>query len=129
VSCSEPSSQPAGGLSWEARHDPAPAELDDHLLQVCVLLLLREIPAAGGDVRERLRPLGFDLGARAVERALVDVAVRGLVAADGADARAVYVLTEPGERALRAATADLRRTQDLLGGFLARCSERLVAGS
>jgi len=131
VARSELSLQAAGGARWELRHDSAPTELYDHLLHVCLLLLLRETPAVRGDLRERLRPLGFELAAGAVDGALQELASQDLVAASdtpsgAADARAVYALTQQGDRVLTAATTDLRRTKDVLGGFLARCSERLV---
>jgi len=128
VARSELTSPPATAR-WELRHDPQPADLHDHLLQVCLLLLLRETPAAHGEVRERLRPLGFEETVGDVERALEGLAAEGLAAPpDGTGAHAVYMLTALGDETLTRATADLRCTKAVLGGFLARCSERLVAG-
>lgn len=107
-------------------------EFYDHLLQVCLLLLLQEAPAPCADLRERLRPLGFEQTATAVESTLDVLAAGGLVqstlqrAGDGAGVR-VYAVTSDGSSWLRSATTDLRRTEVVLGGFLARCGERLLS--
>lgn len=111
-------------------HESGRDEFYDHLLHVCLLLLLQEAPAACAELRERLRPLGFEQTATAVESALDVLAAGGLVrstlqrAGDGAGVR-VYAVTNDGSSWLRSATTDLRRTEVVLGGFLARCGERL----
>ena len=107
-------------------------EFYDHLLHVCLLLLLQEAPAACADLRERLRPLGFEQTTTTVERTLDVLAAGGLVrstlqrARDGTGVR-VYAVTNDGSSWLRSATTDLRRTEVVLGGFLARCGERLLS--
>lgn len=107
-------------------------EFYDHLLHVCLLLLLQESDAAAPELRLRLRPLGFEQVTTAVEGTLDVLAAAGLVqstlepSADGRRVR-VYSVTTDGTSWLRNATLDLRRTEVVLGGFLARCGERLLA--
>lgn len=114
------------------RQESGRDEFYDHLLHVCLLLLLREAPAMGADLRERLRPLGFDQTTAGVESALDVLAAGGLVRAtlqrspDGVVVRR-YTVTSDGSSWLRTATTDLRRTEVVLGGFLARCGERLLS--
>ena len=107
-------------------------EFYEHLLHVCLLLLLHEGPATPAELRERLRPLGFAQTTTAVESTLDILAAGGLVrsklerSADGAGLR-LYTATGDGSSWLRSATMDLRRTEVVLGGFLARCGERLLS--
>ena len=109
-------------------------EFYDHLLNVCLLLLLQESAATSPQLRERLRPLGFEQVTTAVESALDVLSAAGLVqstrvgSADGGRA-CVYSVTADGTSWLRGATADLRRTEVVLGGFLARCGDLLLARS
>ncbi len=96
-----------------------------------MLLLLQESASTPADLRERLRPLGFEQTTAAVEGALDVLCAAGLARradtdADGATTP-TYSVTAQGSRWLRAATSDLRRTEIVLGGFLARCGERLLA--
>ncbi|HWI08729.1 MAG TPA: hypothetical protein VNT54_14595 [Solirubrobacteraceae bacterium] len=104
----------------------------EHLLHVCLLLLLHESAAASAQLRERLRPLGFEQVTTALEATLDVLAATGLVqsslehSADGRRIR-VYSVTADGATWLRTATMDLRRTEVVLGGFLARCGERLLS--
>lgn len=104
----------------------------EHLLRVCLLLLLEEGPGEAIELRERLRPLGFELTASAVEAALDGLAAAGLVQAQGAPSSGggepnSFAVTADGRAWLRGATKDLRRTEAVLGGFLARCGERLLS--
>lgn len=114
------------------REEAGRDEFYEHLLHVCLLLLLQEGPAAPVDLRERLRPLGFAQTTATVESTLDILAAGGLVrstlkrSADGADVR-LYAATGDGSSWLRSATTDLRRTEVVLGGFLARCGERLLS--
>jgi hypothetical protein len=122
----------AGGARSGHSQESAQVDLYDHLLQVCLLLLLEERPAACPELREGLRPLGFEQMTEVLERALGVLAAAGLVRPSRercADDRAglTYVLTVDGGNWLRHATTDLRRTELVLGGFLARCGERFVA--
>lgn len=122
---------PALGLRAGARASGRD-EFYDHLLHVCLLLLLQERSASGVELRERLRPLGFEQATAAVESTLDVLAAAGLVqgalerADDGRRIR-VYSVTPDGTSWLRSATLDLRRTEVVLGGFLARCGERLLS--
>lgn len=117
-----------GAGSREAGRD----EFYDHLLHVCLLLLLQESEAAAPELRVRLRPLGFEQVTTAVEGTLDVLAAAGLVqsrlerTADGRRLR-IYSVTSDGASWLRSATVDLRRTEIVLGGFLARCGERLLS--
>ena len=121
---------PAAGVAAERARDWGHGELYDRLLGVCLLLLLRERPDALAQLPERLRPLGLDASVEAVAGALGRLERDGLVRAaeteDGAGP-ARYAVTAEGVTWLRAATSDLRRTEAVLGGFLARCGERLVS--
>jgi DNA-binding PadR family transcriptional regulator len=119
-----------GATRAESRRD----EFYDHLLNVCLLLLLQESAATSPQLRERLRPLGFEQVTTAVEAALDVLSTAGLVQSTlvrSADGRrtCVYSVTAGGSSWLRGATADLRRTEVVLGGFLARCGDRLLARS
>lgn len=103
----------------------------DHLLRVCVLLLTQERASPVAEIRDRLRPLGFEQPTAAVEGVFEELRRAGLVEpaggqADG-DAPPVHVATAQGATWLRAATSELRRTEAVLGGFLARCGERLLS--
>ncbi|MGH2899081.1 MAG: hypothetical protein ACRDMZ_10445 [Solirubrobacteraceae bacterium] len=124
-----------GSRTGDARsgpsREPASVELHERLLEVCVLLLLQEWPASCADLRAGLRPLGFEQTATFLDETIAALAADGLVsaAAEPADGGAgtLYVLTTDGRGWLRSATADLRRTEAVVGGFLARCGERFVA--
>ena len=119
----------AGGARSGHGHGAPPAELYDHLRQVCLLLLLKERPAGCKELRDGLRPLGFEQTALELRSMLAALECDGLVARDG-DAidgdDSSYELTGAGVSWLQDAKSDLRRTEVVLGGFLARCSERFV---
>lgn len=124
--------RPGATAARPQREDAGRDEFYDHLLHVCLLLLLQEGPAAPVDLCERLRPLGFAQTTTAVQGTLDILAAGGLVrskperSADGAVVR-LYTATSDGSGWLRSATTDLRRTEVVLGGFLARCGERLLS--
>jgi len=93
------------------------------------LLLLREHPAHGYELLERLRPLGFsrdDPGR--LYRALRALESDGLVrsiwekSTSGPDRR-MYELTRPGMESLHDAAQALSETCEILGVFLSRYSE------
>ena len=118
--------QSALGAGAEAAAESGRDEFYDHLLNVCVLLLLQESPETAAALPERLRPLGFETTVKAAEAALDRLRDAGLVRpGDGASGR--YAVTADGREWLRRATKDLRRTEVVLGGFLARCGERLIS--
>lgn len=107
------------------------ADFYDHLLDVSLLLLLQEAPGSSHELRGRLRPLGFEQTATALERALQAMLGTDLVQCSdepsgAADGGRVYGLTAAGAGWLRQASAELRTTEAILGGFLARFGERFV---
>lgn len=103
--------------------------LPKNFLRPCLLLLLHESPAHGYELRERLRPLGFnrdDPGR--LYRALRALEAAGLVrsawqSSTGGPDRRTYQLTRSGEERLRQAAAELQAMHAILDGFLSRCSE------
>jgi len=108
---------------------PPPAALPKNFLRPCLLLLLREQPAHGYDLLERLRHFGFgreDPGR--LYRALRALEGEDLVhsawepSGSGPDRR-TYTLTRPGMEALHAAALELRTTRGILDVFLSRFSE------
>jgi poly-beta-hydroxybutyrate-responsive repressor len=110
--------------------DPAPPQvLPKNFLRPCLLLLLREHPAHGYDLLERLRPLGFsreDPGR--LYRALRALESDGLVrsvwekSTSGPDRR-MYELTRTGMEVLHESAKALVTTDEILGVFLSRYSE------
>lgn len=109
--------------------DTPPGALPKNFLRPCLLLLLREHPAHGYDLLERLRPLGFtrdDPGR--LYRALRGLESEGLVhsaweaSASGPDRR-IYELTRPGMEALHEAVQSLLTTNAVVGVFLSRYAE------
>lgn len=109
--------------------EPAPAALPKNFIRPCVLLLLREQPAHGYDLLERLGALGFDRddpgrlyrALRALER---EELVRSVWerSTSGPDRR-TYELTRAGMEALHAAASALAETERVLAAFLSRYSE------
>ena len=103
--------------------------LPKNFLRPCLLLLLREHPAHGYDLLERLRPLGFnrdDPGR--LYRALRSLETDGLVrsvwekSTTGPDRR-MYELTRIGMEELHDSAKALMLTDRILGTFLSRYSE------
>jgi PadR family transcriptional regulator, regulatory protein PadR len=103
--------------------------LPRNFLRPCVLLLLREEPAHGYDLLERLRPLGFvrdDPGR--LYRTLRALEDEGLVRSawerseSGPDRR-IYELTRKGVEELHVAARSLAVARSLLGRFLSRYEE------
>jgi poly-beta-hydroxybutyrate-responsive repressor len=110
--------------------DQSPAQvLPKNFLRPCLLLLLREHPAHGYDLLERLRPLGFsreDPGR--LYRALRGLESDGLVrsvwekSTTGPDRR-MYELTRAGMEVLHESAKALITTDKILDVFLSRYSE------
>ena len=108
---------------------PGSGALPKNFLRPCLLLLLREQPAHGYDMLERLRPLGFgrdDPGR--LYRTLRALEAEGLVhsaweTSDSGPDRRTYTLTRPGMEALHAAALELQGTKVVLESFLSRFSE------
>lgn len=107
---------------------PAPI-LPRGFLRPCVLLLLREAPAHGYDLIERLGALGFtrqDPGG--LYRTLRALEEEGLVhsawePSDQGPDRRIYVITRAGAEALHEHALALDASAALLGAFLSRYSE------
>ncbi len=107
--------------------DLARVVLPKNFLRPCLLLLLHESPAHGYDLRERLRPLGFnrdDPGR--LYRALRALEEAGLVhsawqASAGGPDRRTYELTPAGEERLLHAAEELQAMHAILDSFLGRC--------
>ena len=103
--------------------------LPKNFLRPCVLLLLHESPAHGYELRERLRPLGFNRddpgrlyrALRALEAAEL-VRSTWQTSAGGPDRR-TYELTCAGEQRLRDAAGELQAMYTVLDAFLERCVE------
>jgi len=101
--------------------------LPKNFLRPCLLLLLHESPAHGYELRERLRPLGFnrdDPGR--LYRALRALEDAGLVrsawqSSTGGPDRRTYQLTRAGEERLQHAAAELQSMHAILDAFLQRC--------
>ena len=103
--------------------------LPRNFLRPCILLLLREEPAHGYDLLERLRPLGFtrdDPGR--LYRTLRSLEEEGCVRSAwepsgmGPDRR-IYELTKAGVEELHLASKALAGTREKLGFFLSRYEE------
>jgi poly-beta-hydroxybutyrate-responsive repressor len=103
--------------------------LPKNFLRPCLLMLLREHPAHGYDLLERLRPMGFnrdDPGR--LYRALRTLEGDGLVrsvwekSTSGPDRR-MYELTRAGMECLDESVESLKVTYEILGVFLVRYTE------
>lgn len=111
-----------------------PGRLRD-FLRPCLLLLLREQPAHGYELLERLQPLGFardDPGG--LYRALRSLEHEGLVSSawqastSGPDRR-IYQLTRAGMEELHRSAKALAGTRGTLDVFLSRYEEFVALGS
>jgi PadR family transcriptional regulator, regulatory protein PadR len=105
------------------------AALPKNFIRPCLLLLLREQPAHGYDLLERLRAFGLsrdDPGR--LYRALRALENEGLVRSAwqksqaGPDRR-IYELTRAGMEALYAEAKSIAALTDVLEQFLGRCEE------
>ena len=103
--------------------------LPKNFLRPCLLLLLREHPAHGYDLLERLRPLGFnrdDPGRlyRALRALEKDRLVRSVweKSSAGPDRR-MYEITRTGMEELSESVASLRATGDILDLFINRYTD------
>src|SRR4051812_13860037 len=112
--------------------DLARVVLPKNFLRPCLLLLLHEAPAHGYELRERLRPLGFNRddpgrlyrALRALEGAKL---VRSTwQSSTGGPDRRTYELTRAGEERLLESAEELRAMHEILDTFLSRCGESSV---
>ena len=103
--------------------------LPRNFLRPCLLLLLREQPAHGYELLERLQPFGFDRSdpgglyrtLRTLEEAeLVSSAWES--STSGPDRR-IYSLTRAGMEELHDSAKSLADSSRILGGFLSRYEE------
>ncbi len=106
-----------------------PNVVPKNFLRPCLLLLLREHPAHGWDLLERLHPLGFsrdDPGRlyRALRALEADNLVRSAWerSSSGPDRR-TYEITRTGMESLHEAAQSLIATREILDVFLSRYSE------
>jgi PadR family transcriptional regulator, regulatory protein PadR len=103
--------------------------LPRNFLRPCILLLLREEPAHGYDLLERVRPLGFtrdDPGRlyRALRALEEEKLVRSAWEPSGTGPdRRIYELTKAGVEELHLASKSLAETREQLGFFLSRYEE------
>ena len=110
------------------RTDHAPA-LPKNFLRPCLLLLLREQPAHGYELLERLRPFGFDRDdPGALYRALRALERDGLVRSawepsSAGPERRIYELTRAGMEELHRRAKSLAATRDVVDVFLTRYGE------
>ncbi len=111
------------------RAEPSAPVVPRNFLRPCILLLLREQPAHGYDLLERLRPFGFlrdDPGG--LYRTLRALEQEGLVSSAwepssvGPDRR-IYQLTRAGMKELHRGARELVEARDRLDLFLARYGE------
>ena len=109
--------------------DAAPIPLPRNFLRPCVLLLLKESPAHGYDLLERLKAFGFpgsDPGG--LYRMLRGLESEGLVrsawepSAAGPQRR-IYEITRAGGEALHEHAQGLLVTAGVLGAFVSRYEE------
>jgi PadR family transcriptional regulator, regulatory protein PadR len=109
--------------------EPRPPVVPRNFLRPCILLLLREEPAHGYDLMQRLRPFGFVRddpgrlyrGLRALEQ---DGLVRSAweTSSNGPDRR-IYELTRAGMEELHDAATELSEAVEVLDVFLTRYAE------
>lgn len=104
-----------------------------NFLQGCVLLLLRERPAHGYELLERLKAFGIvDADSGNLYRKLRSLEEQGMVhsrweTSEAGPRRRMYHLTEPGNARLRHWADSLAETRRLLDYYLGR--HALVSGS
>jgi PadR family transcriptional regulator, regulatory protein PadR len=108
--------------------------LPRNFLRPCILLLLREDPAHGYDLLERLRAFGFvESDPGGLYRALRKLEDEGLVqsaweqSSSGPDRR-MYQLTRAGMEALHEHASALAATAETLESFLSRYEEFVALG-
>ena len=108
---------------------PTESALPRNFLRPAILLLLRENPAHGYDLMERLRPFGFhrpDPGG--LYRALRSLETDGLVRSawepsQTGPERRIYEITRAGGEELHRLVAGLEAGRESLDAFLSRYSE------
>jgi PadR family transcriptional regulator len=108
--------------------DPQPT-LPKNFLRSCLLLLLREEPAHGYDLLERIQSLGFDgSDPGGLYRALRALETEGLVRSvwepsDNGPDRRNYEISRKGMESLHAAAKSIASGHDAVSAFLSRYQE------
>jgi PadR family transcriptional regulator, regulatory protein PadR len=108
--------------------EPSPA-LPKNFLRPCLLLLLREEPAHGYDLLERVQALGFDgSDPGGLYRALRGLEKEKLVRSvwepsDSGPDRRIYEITRPGMEELHRSAKAIAAGQERVGRFLSRYQE------
>lgn len=109
--------------------EPAVATLPRSFLRPCLLLLLREQPAHGYELLERLRLFGFDgSDPGGLYRTLRQLEEDGLVRSawepsSNGPQRRIYELTRSGMEELHASAKSLAACSEVLSTFLSRYGE------
>lgn len=109
--------------------DPILPTLPKNFLRPCLLLLLREQPAHGYELLERLRPFGFEgSDPGGLYRALRKLEGEGLVrsaweASSFGPARRIYEITRAGMEELHDRAKGLAEARATLDTFLGRYEE------
>ncbi|HEV2723718.1 MAG TPA: helix-turn-helix transcriptional regulator [Thermoleophilaceae bacterium] len=116
-------------MSTSTSTDAALPALPKNFLRPCLLLLLREAPAHGYELLDRLRAFGFEgSDPGGLYRALRKLEGEGLVASAwqrsgaGPDRR-IYELTRAGRKELHRRAKALAETRQTLASFLGRYEE------
>ena len=105
-----------------------------NFLRACLLLLLREQPAHGYGLLERLTSFGYDRSdPGAIYRALRGLEEEGLVhsawePSDAGPDRRIYELTRPGMKSLHEQAKALVATGQVIGTFMGRYQEFVALG-
>jgi PadR family transcriptional regulator, regulatory protein PadR len=109
--------------------DGVPPSLPRNFLRSCLLLLLREQPAHGYELLERLGAFGFDRSdPGGLYRTLRGLEDEGLVhsaweKSDAGPDRRIYELTRPGAEDLHRQARALAAGADVLESFVSRYEE------
>lgn len=107
----------------------APPSIPKDFLRACLLLLLREQPAHGYDLLERMEAFGLDRSdPGGVYRALRKLEADGLVRSawepsDTGPQRRIYQITRRGMEELHSRTKAIAAGEDHIQAFLARYQE------
>lgn len=109
--------------------DQTVSALPKNFLQPCLLLLLREQPAHGYELLERLRAFGFERSDPGrLYRSLRKLEDEGFVrsaweSSSSGPARRIYEITRPGMEELHARARGLAEARGTLDNFLGRYEE------
>jgi PadR family transcriptional regulator, regulatory protein PadR len=109
--------------------EPVAPLLPKNFLRACLLLLLREQPAHGYELLERMQPFGFDgSDPGGLYRTLRGLEEEGLVrsawqASQAGPDRRNYELTRAGMEALHAQAKALASGTEIMGAFISRYQE------